>query len=230
MELENQKLKEEENKLSGFLSDPNSLLSKLDSSTKNSLLVNLISKKQFYEKLNLKFESCKEYFNISRFPSLFFTQTISKRINRDSYIGGMESSLEKGNLKITYLTNLDISRVYSHALNIFNNKENAKKETELAVNRFCELVKRYDSLQVYYSEKKPDWEFIIPFNAHPKEIFLVLRSKDDEESPGILHIISHDVAEKAFNIIEKSIGKAEKVDKNNIKRFEKSLLASLNRL
>ena len=230
LELEREKIKEEEVKLGGFLSNPNSILCELDDKTKNEILVNLINKKQFYDKLNLKLKSCKNYFNISRFPSIFFTETISKRINRDKYSSVMESGLKNGGLKIVYLTNLNISRVYVHALSIFKGKRDAKKEAALVIERFSELVKKYDNLQIYYSEKKPDWEFIIPSDIYPKEIFLILRSKDNEESPGILHVISTDIAEKAYKIIEKRIAKAERIDRKNIKYFEKKLYKSLDKL
>ncbi len=230
LEIEKAKLIDEESKIDGFLSDPNGILSKLDDKTKNEIFVSLINKKQFYEKLIVKIDSCKDYFNISRFPSIFFTETISKRINRDNYIESMEKGLKKNCLKIAYLTNLDISRVYNHALSIFKDKKNTKKEVELVIERFSELVKKYSDLQIYFSENKPDWEFIILSNAYPKEIFLILRSKDNEESPGILHVISSDVAEKAFKIMDKRIKKAERIDKKNLIQFKKRMIGSLNKI
>lgn len=230
LELEKRKLIDEESKIQDFLSDPNSLLSKLDDKAKNEIFVSLINKKQFYEKLIVKIESCEDYFNISRFPSIFFTETISKRINRDKYIESMENGLRNNDLKIAYLTNLDVSRVYNHTLSIFKDKKSAKKEVELVIERFSELVKKFSSLHIYFSEKKPDWEFIILSNKYSKEIFLILRSKDNEESPGILHVISTDVAEKAFKIMDKRIETAEKINERNISKFITRMRSNLKKL
>ena len=230
LELEKEKISSQEEEIAQYIENPQGVIGILDKRTDSSIVVNVINKNQFYDKISTKVTIFDEYYNISGFPSLFFTETISKRINRDKYVETLEKEcFQKKKLRIHYLTNLDIARVYKHALNIFSNKKEAIKETELAIQRFATLIKDNKNLFIYFSERKQDWEFIIPFTIRPKELFLILRSKDVDK-PGILHIISNDVAEKALGDFTQRIKNAERIDKDNISKFVRKLKSELRKL
>jgi len=230
LQVERNKLKSEDEELAGYLENPNRLLSGLDSGYNEDIITKLITKKEFYSKISSKLNIYMDYCNISRFPSLFFTETISKRLGRDKYIDVMgKKCFTEKNLNMSYLTNLNVERIYNHTKKIFANKKDAIKEVLLVIDRFELLVKNNKNLHVYYSENKPDWEYIIPYSGFPKEFFLILRSKNIEDSPGILHIISRDAAQKAFDIFAKRINRAEEITKTSvgkhIKRLKKETLS-----
>lgn len=229
LEVQRELIKSKEEELTSYMASSQGLLSALDN--RDDIVVTLIDKEEFYNKISTKLRFANEYYNISRFPSVFFTKKLSIGINRDKYIEVMEKEcFTNKRLKLHYLTNLDISRVYKYALSIFKDKGTAKKETKLVIQRFKSLIKSNDNLFIYYSEDKPDWEFIIPRINYPRELFLILRSKDREYSPGILHIISSDVSEKAFIIMSDGIKNAERVTKTNIKKYIKKLRIDINNI
>ena len=232
LELEKRRIKTQAEEISSCLESPNNLLNILDRDNKDSIYVNLIEMKEFYDKISTKLNLSEEYYNISRFPSLFFTESMSKRIHRNKYIDVLRKEcFFRKRLKISYLTNLDISRVYNHSLKILNDRKQALRETELVIQNFSSTVESNEKLFIYYSEIKPDWEFVIPYADIPRELFLILRSKDaTDDSNGILHIISKDVSEKAFRIINERINKAERVTDKNIQSYVIMLKRELNRI
>jgi ABC-type sugar transport system permease subunit len=61
-------------------------------------------------------------------------------------------------------------------------------------------------------------------------IFLILRSKDKEDSSGTLHIISKDVAEKALFIINERIKNSEKITPENLSKYIKKMKKNLAKL
>jgi len=191
----------------------------------SEMSISIIDKRRMYSRVTELVKDSSQFYNISEFPSILFTPALASKAQRANYCHAIINRCLEEGLKVTYLTELKISRPFRHAMSLFGDTDRAVSECERVIENFCAAVREWENLSLYYTQDKPDWEIILPMRDYPKHFFLVLRSKED--LPGILHIESSDIAAKAYGIFKSRIGSLKKITPENLPEFKKRLLVEL---
>jgi hypothetical protein len=169
----------------------------------------------YYEILSKILLTADRYYCMNRFPGICYTHLLSNAIKRGQYGGVLtERCLVKKELKITYLSYLDIGGPFYQAMNVYKNIEAAYKECLLIINQLENQIQNTETLELRCLEQPSEWYTQFVF---PEDVFIMI--KIGGETKIILHLKSEDVGKHAYSIFQEKIKYSERVTPDNIGRY-----------
>ncbi len=179
-----------------------------------------------YEILSKLLLTANRYYCINRFPGICYTNALSHAIKRGDYGGVLtERCLVKKELKVTYLSYLDIYRPFSQAVDVYKNVDRAYKECLLMIDQLENQIQDIDNLELRYLEQPSEWYTQFVF---PEDVFIMIRIRGETKT--ILHVKSEDVGRHAYSIFQEKIRYSERVTPSNSEKYIEKIKTDLKKI
>ena len=171
---------------------------------------------EYWKRITQKVKYAKELCLASRFPGIAYTSQLCRKMKRGDYFEVlMQRCLEDKDLKVTYVTHLDVAYPFNHAFRMYGDYKSAYKETESVLNTLENRIRNHANLDVRFLSLPFSFDIIIPIVDEANEFFIYVRDECEEVVDG-LHIKSPATARRVHGRFISEAARATQINKDNI--------------
>jgi len=177
---------------------------------KNRIMVDFYEYDEMYEKTADMVKNCEEFLITSAFPRILYPTSPclmptpgAKRYSEILW----DLCIKKKQLKVSYLTRMDVGYLFTRLYRTYNNAELAYDEANIILNNFEALMNSSKELIVFFVDSPYGVDMVIPQHANSDEFFILVREKSSK-GIGAVFIKSSELTYRFRNIFTSECKKA----------------------
>ncbi|MDD5111199.1 MAG: hypothetical protein PHG85_01480 [Candidatus Altiarchaeota archaeon] len=174
-------------------------------------MVGYYEHRALYAEMVKSLENASVLHVVANFPNIAYTYNIAAGIDRLEYVETLwKRCLKQKDLKIEYLTTLDIDYLFNQAFRVHGDPKLAYRECQAIINQLETQAKTNPKLDIRHSEEQPGLDIAIMEQKDPQEAYLFIRDEHGEITGGI-RIKSRQIAANAMQQYARVYEYAEKL-------------------
>lgn len=176
--------------------------------------VEYLDNQALYAKLSEEILNSTTFSIVANFPSIAYTYTIHSRLGREKYVQNMlEKTVKKQELRLCYLTDLDVDYLFNHAFMALGDPSKAYTESMLVLDQLASLIQSTPKIDVRFHEDPHGLDFAIPEKKMDEpESFIVFTRDEHRNIMGGVHVKASEPAKQAKQVFNRLFSYAEKLD------------------
>ncbi|MFH0861926.1 MAG: hypothetical protein V1875_02745 [Candidatus Altiarchaeota archaeon] len=150
----------------------------------------------FFEKIGFCAKRSNAVYAAGKFANILYTPRLLESVDRGGPFRTIyDRCIVKKELKVTYITMLDVEYLYRHALRCYHDPVWAYKECEMVLDNVMFLA-RSKNLDIIYLNPQPGLQMVCHEGHQGIDVFMYIRDNSDEIVGGV-YINSPDIGKRA---------------------------------